>query len=103
MFYLLLLYGIFLILMPITLIALPVDLFDSGQSVCLSVLVFNENCYGCGMTRAIQHLLHFQFSEAIAFNKLSIAVFPTLSILWFLEVRRTIEFLKKNYGSVIKR
>ena len=88
LFYFSLLYGVILLLIPFVLLALPADFFNSGQSVCLSVVIFNKNCYGCGMTRAIQHLLHFQFTEAMAFNKLSVLVFPTLSLLWALEIKR---------------
>ncbi len=73
-------YGLFLglLILSIVLLLLPKDYFDSGQSVCLSVVLFNLECYGCGMTRAIQHLIHFDFSAAYAFNKLSFIVFPLL-------------------------
>jgi len=49
----------FLLLLTITLIVLPGNYFDNGNSKCVSVLLFDKQCYGCGMTRAIQHLIHF--------------------------------------------
>lgn len=58
------------------LLYLPADHFDVGQSVCLSVVLFDMECYACGMTRGIQHLLHFDFSEAWQYNKLSFIVLP---------------------------
>ena len=72
---------------------LPPTYFDEGQSTCLSVVLFNKTCYGCGMTRAIQHLIHFEFSKAFEFNPLSLIVFPLsiYMIIWETWTR----FLKK--------
>ena len=58
------------------LIALPADFFDQGQSICLSVVLFDRECYGCGMTRGVQHLLHLDFHEAWEYNKLAFVVVP---------------------------
>lgn len=58
------------------LLYLPADHFDEGQSICISVVLFDRECYACGMTRGVQHLLHFDFAEAAAFNKLSFIVLP---------------------------
>jgi hypothetical protein len=60
------------------LLLLPADFFDGGPPTCLSVLLFNQTCFGCGMTRACQHLLHLQWAEAWAFNPLSFIVLPVL-------------------------
>ncbi len=80
--------------MPLVLLILPADFFDHGQSVCLSLLLFDTKCYGCGMTRAIQHLIHLDFGAANSFNKLSFIVFPLLTIMWFKEIRRLYRKLK---------
>ena len=74
-------------LLPFVLILLPADFFDKGQSICISVLLLDTECYGCGMTRAIQHLIHLDFSAAAEFNKLSFIVFPMLSFLWVVELK----------------
>ena len=63
------------------LLYLPADHFDEGQSICLSVLLLDTECYACGMTRGIQHLIHFEFAEAWRFNKLSFVVLPLLIYL----------------------
>jgi hypothetical protein len=76
-----------LLLVPLVLIILPADFFDTGQSVCLSVLLFEQTCYGCGMTRAIQHLLHLEYDIACSFNKLSVIVLPLLVFVWFGELK----------------
>jgi len=73
-----------LALIGIVLLVLPGSYFDTGKPMCISVLLFNKQCYGCGMTRGIQHLIHFEFEQAYAYNKLSFVVFPLLvyMILW---------------------
>lgn len=83
-----------IILIPIVLLVLPPNYFDNGQSVCVSVLLFDQECYGCGMTRGIQHLLHLDFLTAYEFNKLSLIVLPLLIYLWLNELRRTYKMIK---------
>ncbi|MSP57973.1 MAG: DUF2752 domain-containing protein [Flavobacteriaceae bacterium] len=90
----LILYVIGLSLIPLVLLILPADFFDNGQSVCLSVLLFDTKCYGCGMTRAIQHIFHLDFATAYNFNKISFIVFPILTVVWFGEARRTYKKIK---------
>lgn len=69
----------------IVLLFLPADYFDSGQSICVSVLLFDLQCYACGLTRAIQHLIHFEFREAYDLNRLVVVVFPLIVYLVLLE------------------
>ena len=83
-----------LILIPIVLLVLPSDFFDHGQTVCVSVLLFNQECVGCGITRGIQHLLHLDFLTAYEFNKLSLIVLPLLMYLWFNELKRIKKMIK---------
>jgi hypothetical protein len=89
--FLLLLGG--MIIIPIVLIILPPNFFDNGQTTCLSVLLFDKPCLGCGMTRAIQHLIHFDFTSAYNFNKISFLVLPILIIFW---IKEFIKILKKK-------
>ena len=92
--YLNLVYLILLLLIPIVLIILPANYFDQGQSICVSVLLFDKNCYACGMTRAVQHLIHFDFQQAYAFNKLVFIVLPLLIISYL----KTIKKIYKKIG-----
>ena len=84
--YLYKIYFIVLIIIPIVLLVLPADFFDYGNSVCLSIVLFERECFGCGMTRAIQHLIHLDFSTAYMFNKLSFIVLPLLIITYIKEL-----------------
>jgi hypothetical protein len=77
------------------LLILPADFFDEGQSICISVLLFDETCFGCGMTRAIQHLIHFNFFTAYSYNKLAIIVLPLLVYVWGKELYNVYNKAKK--------
>jgi len=70
------------------LLILPADFFDKGESICLSVFLFDIECYACGLTRAIQHLIHLDFSIGYEYNKLSIFVFPLLIVSYSGEIKR---------------
>jgi len=72
----------FIIITPIVLLILPANFFDSGESICLSKVLFNMECYACGMTRACMHLIHLQFEEAYAYNMLCFIVLPLLGVIW---------------------
>ena len=85
---------VLLILIPITLIILPANFFDNGKSVCLSVMLLDIECYGCGITRAIMHLIHFDLEEVLYYNILSFIVLPILIYTWQDLLRGTIKRLK---------
>ena len=72
----------FIVLVPVVLLLLPADFFDSGKSVCLSKIFFDVQCYACGLTRGIMHLIHLEFEEAFAYNMLSFIVLPLLMVVW---------------------
>tara|TARA_B110001450_G_C17650530_1_gene493086 strand:- start:516 stop:806 length:291 start_codon:yes stop_codon:yes gene_type:complete len=86
--YINIIYFISLISLPIILIFIPANFFDSGQSICLSVFIFDKECYGCGMTRAILHLIHFDFIDAYNYNKLSFFVLPLSIYLYLQEITK---------------
>lgn len=71
---------------PLIVFALPAGFFDSGQTICLSRLLLDISCPGCGMTRAIQHLIHLDTDAALAYNPLSFVVLPLLVYVWLSEV-----------------
>ena len=85
---------ILLILIPIMLLILPANFFDNGKSVCLSVMLLDIECYGCGITRAIMHLIHFDFQDALYYNSLSFIVLPLLIYVWQDIFRKGIKQLK---------
>jgi Protein of unknown function (DUF2752) len=74
---------------PITLWILPADYFDQGQSICLSVLLLGKTCPGCGMTRGVMHLMHFDIETAVYHNMFSLIALPVLFFIWLRWVRET--------------
>ena len=79
---------ILLLVQPIVLWLMPGDFFDNtGIEVCPSKILFDYECLGCGMTRAVMHMHHFQFSDAIFYNIGVVAVYPALVVVWFIWVK----------------
>ncbi len=82
---------------PFFLFFLPVDLFDSGTSICPSQLILNKECPGCGITRSVQHAIHFDFKTSWNYNKLVVIVLPVLTFIWIKTARKLfIELFKKE-------
>lgn len=83
-----------LFIIPIILLILPATYFDTGESICVSKVVFNIECYGCGMTRAIMHLIHFDFKEAWDYNKISYLVLPIAGYMYAADALSTYKKIK---------
>lgn len=94
--YLILFKLLIFLLVPLTLILLPTDHFDEGQSISLFEWVGAENYYSKGITRACMHFIHLDFSGAWQYNKLVVIVMPLLSYLWFKEGWLTFIKIRKN-------
>jgi hypothetical protein len=71
-----------IIVTPIVIFLLPIDFFDHGKPMCLSQILFDVECYGCGLTRACKHLMHLDFESAFYYNMGSFLVLPLVGILW---------------------
>lgn len=84
-----------IVIVSIILLILPSNFFDSGKSICISVLLFNRECFGCGMTRAIQHLIHLEFKQAYGYNRLSFLAFP---LIVYLIIEEFIKLFKEIYN-----
>jgi hypothetical protein len=87
---------------PFLLVLFPADYFDNGESLCLSVRLFDVQCLGCGLTRATMHLIHFEMLEAWKFNKLVFIIFPIATLFWLhlfgkLINKKIFEFFNKWY------
>ena len=85
-----------LIIIPLVLLLLPSTFFDNGDSVCISVVVFDRECYACGMTRALQHLLHLDFVIAYEYNPISFLALPLLVFIYLKEIKKFIFLSKKK-------
>ncbi len=94
----------FLILFPFLLFMLPANYFDNGNSVCLSQYLAGKECFGCGMTRGIMHLIHLDIEEAFAYNMLSFIVLPLLAVIWIQWIVKELKIciLLKNKMNLAK-
>ena len=89
----------FLVAVPVVLLILPANFFDIGTSICLSQLLAGRECFGCGMTRSIMHLIHLELEEAFTYNMLSFIVLPLLGLIWtqwFLKELKLYKLIKKK-------
>lgn len=77
---------LFWVALPICLLLLPVDHFDEGPSHCPSMLFLGKPCFACGLTRAVQHLIHGDWTGARQFNPAVGFLFPALALgyVWLL-------------------
>jgi uncharacterized integral membrane protein len=82
---------------PIVVLLLPMNYFDTGDSICLSVRIFDQECYACGMTSAFMHLIHLDFETAFAYNMLSFIALPLIAILWISASWKEAKYLYSRY------
>ena len=80
---------------PIVLLILPSNFFDEGPVMCVSGLLFDMECYACGLTRACMHLIHLDFEEAFAYNMMSFIVMPILPVVWY-------QWFKKELNALVR-
>ncbi|MDX1683648.1 MAG: DUF2752 domain-containing protein [Saprospiraceae bacterium] len=74
---------IILALIPIALWIVPAGQFDdTGVVLCPSRFLFDIECPGCGITRAILHFHHWDFDEAVYHNMFVLIIYPLLFLLW---------------------
>ncbi len=79
-----------LLLTPFILWILPANFLDGegGIILCPSRRFLNIECLGCGMTRAIMHLHHFDFKNAAFYNKGSFLTYIVLIYVWGLWTKK---------------
>ena len=87
------LFGLLLVF-SVVLLFLPADFFDNGPTICISMLLFKKKCLGCGLTRGVQHLIHFDFKTAWEYNKLTFVVLPLLIGMLIYEFIKTLKEFK---------
>ena len=70
---------------------IPKEYLGETYPICLYRIVLGTACIGCGTTRAVWSLLHFDFKAAYEYNKLIIIIFPVMAgciISWILSSRK---------------
>ncbi|TAD86732.1 MAG: DUF2752 domain-containing protein [Bacteroidetes bacterium] len=86
-----------LFLFPIVLWILPSNTFDAtGFELCPSKLFFDVECWGCGISRAVMHLHHFEFSDALYYHSFVFIIYPLLVLIWVLWVRDAVRVVKNK-------
>jgi hypothetical protein len=95
-----LIWLIALVLFPIVLWLMPSDFFDNtGFEICPSKLFFDVECFGCGMTRAVMHMHHLDWMNAIFYYNYGIViVYPALIILWFIWLKAAWRRHKQHFS-----
>ncbi len=96
------LYRVLIVFIPLLLFVLPADFFDHGPTICVSKLITELDCPGCGITRATQHALHGEFEKSWNFNKLIVVVGPLLVWLYINELITSIRYFKLSYPPIRK-
>jgi hypothetical protein len=83
-----------LVVSPLVLWLLPADFFNDGNGLsCPSESLLGIECLGCGMTRAVMHFHHFDFTEAVYYNLGVVVIYPFLIWLWQHWVRAELGYL----------
>lgn len=85
----------FMIVVPVVLLILPADFFDHGRSICVSQVFFGVECFACGLTRGIMHLIHLEAEEAFVFNMMSFIVLPVIMMAWIVWFRKEWKLFKR--------
>ena len=86
--------------LPVFLLIMPADYFDHGLVICPSKRFLNLECPGCGLTRAVQHSIHFDFSEAWSLNRGIVLILPLMLLLYIHVLGR---LLNKKWLSWMKK
>ncbi|MCM8776721.1 MAG: DUF2752 domain-containing protein [Candidatus Omnitrophica bacterium] len=90
------------ILLPVTLFFIPLSSLQNLPSLCLYKAIFGIECPGCGITRALLSLLHFNLYDTLNYNRLVVIVFPVLVYIFlkqaFFEIMRLLNFRNNRQG-----
>ena len=69
-------------ILPLVLYLVPEGWIMQGRSICLVHNLFGVECWGCGMTRALYSVAHFEFAQAWQYNRAVVIVAPLLVYIW---------------------
>ncbi|MFI3286649.1 MAG: DUF2752 domain-containing protein [Rikenellaceae bacterium] len=70
------------LILPTMIYLIPKELIFDGNTLCLFKSIFDIECFGCGMTRAIYLLLHGDINGAVGYNWRVIIVMPLLLTIY---------------------
>jgi hypothetical protein len=72
--------------------ATPAGLIERGPTICVFKNLFQRECAGCGMTRALSSVVHGDLAAALRYNKLGIIVFSLLCLVFLRDVASVFDF-----------
>lgn len=75
---------------PLLLCFLPLRLILNNKTICIWKNLFDIDCLGCGITRSILLVFHFEFSKAYECNSFVFITFPLISIIWTKNILKRI-------------
>ena len=84
---------LFWVSVPVILLLIPADSFDNGPVMCVSRWWLGIECLGCGLTRGVMHLIHFDWAAAWGFNKMSFIATPLLAFLWIKWAMKDVQYI----------
>jgi len=61
-----------------------------GPTLCLWNRIFDIECPGCGLVRALCYMTHGQGAEAVSFNPLILPVLAIISYLLLAQLKNTL-------------
>jgi len=73
---------VILIVIPVVFWILPADQFDESPDFCPSALLFDMEFFDCGTIKALQHIHHFEFGDALYFHFGSPLIYGLLAFFW---------------------
>lgn len=71
-----------LLIIPIIIYVIPVSNIEKNPVPCISRMLFDIECRGCGITRATINLIHFNINKAIEYNSSVLIVLPILILVY---------------------
>ena len=83
------------IVLLIILYCIPIKGNPMLENICLFKLITGKNCFNCGMTRAFLSVLHFNFEQAMEYNRNVVFIFPLTVIVYAYS---WIKFILKKEG-----
>lgn len=76
-------FALLISLIPVVMALVPMEwLVDDGHTLCVWRNLTGEECYGCGMTRALVCVVKLRWGQAYEYNRLVVLVAPLLAWLW---------------------
>lgn len=85
-----------LLLIPIAIYCIPLESWLTGRSICLFKFLLGEECWGCGITRAVVLAMRGDFATSLEHHRAVAVVLPILLYWW-------VKLLYKEIASIFNK